>query len=261
MEKQKLAFFGCGKLAHIVVDALNNGLLPDYEPVGAFSRSQEKVNKIVEKAGNCKGCHSLTELLETQPDYIVEAASPQGMKSLAIPALQKGISIISLSIGALADEDFLNEVKETAKANQAKVHLVSGAIGGFDVLRTATLMGNSKAFMQTEKGPHSLKDTSVYKNELEEKKEKVFSGTAKEAIALFPTKVNVAVAASLATVGPEEMNLSIVSTPEFVGDDHRIEVKNDQVHAVVDIYSSTSEIAGWSVVHTLQNIVSPIVFG
>jgi len=28
----------------------------------------------------------------------------------------------------------------------------------------------------------------------------------------------------------------------------------------VDIYSSTSAIAGWSVVAVLQNIVSPIVF-
>ena len=88
----------------------------------------------------------------------------------------------------------------------------------------------------------------------------VFSGSAAEAIRLFPTKVNVTVAASRASVGPENMQVSIQSTPGFVGDTQRVEIKNDQVHAVVDIYSATSDIAGWSVVSTLINIASPIVF-
>jgi aspartate dehydrogenase len=56
------------------------------------------------------------------------------------------------------------------------------------------------------------------------------------------------------------MNVSVTSTPGFVGDNHRIEVTNDQVKAVVDVYSKTSQIAGWSVVSTLRNITSPIVF-
>ena len=63
-----------------------------------------------------------------------------------------------------------------------------------------------------------------------------------------------------ASVGPENMQVSIQSTPGFVGDTQRVEIKNDQVHAVVDIYSATSDIAGWSVVSTLINIASPIVF-
>ena len=72
--------------------------------------------------------------------------------------------------------------------------------------------------------------------------------------------MNVTVAASRASVGPENMQVSIQSTPGFVGDTQRVEIKNDQVHAVVDIYSATSDIAGWSVVSTLINITSPIVF-
>jgi len=89
----------------------------------------------------------------------------------------------------------------------------------------------------------------------------VFSGTAREAIGVFPTGLNVAVAASLATVGPEKLQVTMESTPRFAaGDRQRVEIQNDQVHAVVDVFSATSEIAGWSVVATLQNIVSPIVF-
>ena len=50
------------------------------------------------------------------------------------------------------------------------------------------------------------------------------------------------------------------STPDLVGYRQRVEIKNDQVHAVVDVFSATPEIAAWSVVHILQNIDSPIVF-
>ena len=87
-----------------------------------------------------------------------------------------------------------------------------------------------------------------------------FSGSAAEAIGMFPTKVNVAVAASLASVAPENMQMTMRSTPGFTGDTQRVEIKNEQVHAVIDVYSATADIAGWSVVSTLQNIVSPVVF-
>ena len=86
------------------------------------------------------------------------------------------------------------------------------------------------------------------------------AGSAGDAIALFPTKVNVAVATALCTAGAEKTRVTIRSVPGFKGDDHRIEVTGDEVHAIVDIYSRTSAIAGWSVVALLRNLVSPIVF-
>ena len=121
-------------------------------------------------------------------------------------------------------------------------------------------MGSCTASFDTEKGPDSLKDTPVYEASLQKERRTVFEGNAKEAIALFPTKVNVAVAASLASVGPENMKVSMTSTPGYVGDEHRIEIKSDQVRAVIEVYSKTAQIAGWSVVNTLRNITSPIVF-
>ena len=46
----------------------------------------------------------------------------------------------------------------------------------------------------------------------------------------------------------------------WVGDDHRITAEIDGVKAIVDICSSTSAIAGWSVVALLRNLASPVVF-
>lgn len=266
MEMKRLAIVGCGKLADIVADAVIGGLLPDYKLMATYSRSKEKAIRLAEKVQNaergyrCTPCDTIEELLALKPDYIVESASPAAMKALALPALKNGSSIVTLSIGVFSDEAFYEEVKKTAQQNNARVHLASGSIGGFDVLRTVSLMEDCTVTFDTEKGPNSLKGTEVYEEAIQTEKRKVFEGNAKEAIALFPTKVNVAVAASLASVGPKNIKVSVTSIPGYVGDDHRIEIKSDQVHAVVDVYSKTAQIAGWSVVNTLRNITSPIVF-
>ena len=128
------------------------------------------------------------------------------------------------------------------------------------MLQTTALMGGAKAEFFNEKGPDALRGTAVYDESLQKERNTVFTGSAKEAIRVFPTKVNVTVAASRASVGPENMNVTMVSTPGFKGDTQRVEIRNPQVHAVVDVYSATAEIAGWSVVNTLRNISSPIVF-
>jgi aspartate dehydrogenase len=264
--KKTLALVGSGKLAEIVVDALLAGLLPDYQLIGIYSRTKKKADRLARKANEtpgelpCVSCVGLEDLLNLKPDYIVESASPAAMKELVLPALRNGSSVVTLSIGAFADQAFYEEVAAAARKHNARVHLASGAIGGFDVLRTVSLMGKCEATIATEKGPDSLKGTAVYEETLQEEQKQVFAGNAKEAIALFPTKVNVAVAASLASVGPTDMKVSVTSLPGFIGDDHRIEINSEQVHAIVDVYSKTAEIAGWSVVNALRNITSPIVF-
>ena len=199
-------------------------------------------------------------MLLLKPDYIVETAAPSAFKDLALLALKNGTSIVTLSIGALADADFFEKVKQTALENNTRVHIASGAIGGLDVLKTVSLMEESKVTFTTEKSPNSLKKTEVYEDSLQTEKREVFKGDAIGAIALFPTQVNVAVAAALASVGPKKIKVSINSIPDFKGDNHRIEIKSEQINAVIDVYSKTAQIAGWSVVNTLRNIVSPIAF-
>lgn len=261
---KKLVIVGCGRLAEIVVDAIIEGILTEYELIGVYSRTVLKAEYIADKMQQhnlkCKACTSIEDLLALNPDYLVEAASPKAMKEIALATLKNKTSIVTLSIGAFADTPFYEEVKRVAKEAGSRVYIASGATGGFDVLRTASLMGNASARFFNEKGVRALRHSSVYDSGMETEKRIVFSGTAREAINTFPTGLNVSVAASLASVGPEKMQVMMQSTPGFIGDTQRVEIKNDQVHAIVDVYSATPEIAGWSVVSTLLNIVSPIVF-
>ena len=266
MEQKRLALVGCGFLGGIVADAYAAGLLEGYRLVGAFSRTAEKSAALAEKTG-CQACGSLDELLSLRPDYVVETASVEMVKEMALPVLERGADLVLVSIGALADNAFRAQVEDAARENGVKVHIASGAVGGFDVLRTVSLMAQAKkldetAGIVTHKGPQSLQGTPVFREALLTDTEEscVLSGTAAEAIAVLPTKVNVAVAASLATTGPDSATAKIFSMPGFTGDDHMITAEIDGVKATVDIYSRTAEIAGWSVVALLRNLASPIMF-
>lgn len=265
-KKKRFTIVGCGYLGSIIAKAYLDGWLEDYELVGVTSRTMDSAQKLAQETG-CVACANIERLLELHPDYVVEAARGEVVRQMAIPVLSSGANLIVLSIGAFADADFLEKVQCTAQQYGTKVHLASGAIGGFDVLRTISLMAQAtqsqqQAKISTHKGPASLQGTPIFQEQLmhDTQETQVFTGCAKDAIALFPTKVNVAVATALATTGPEFTGVDITSVPGFVGDDHCITAEMDGVKAVVDIYSSTSAIAGWSVVALMRNLTAPIVF-
>ncbi|MDD3369003.1 MAG: DUF108 domain-containing protein [Lachnospiraceae bacterium] len=267
MSKKRLALLGSGFLSGIVCDAYCKGILAEYEMVGILGRNAETSGKLAAQTG-AKACTSLEELLETKPDIVAEAASVALVKECAVPILSKGIGFVVLSIGAFADTVFYEEAKQTAVDHDAKIYIASGAIGGFDVLRTIALMeayaphDAYQTGITTRKGPKSLQNTPLFEDHLltDTEDSHVFEGNAEKAISLLPTKVNVAVACSLASKGPKNTSVNIFSVPGFVGDDHCIVSETEGIKATVDIYSSTSAIAGWSIVAVLQNIVSPVVF-
>ena len=261
---KKLALIGTGFLGGIIARAWRDGLLPDYELVGITGRNPEKTGALAQEVG-CPAFPDIDRLLSSvHPDVVAECAGVQAVRDHAETILTAGADLITLSIGAFADGEFYSRVAQTARDSGATVHIASGAVGGFDVVRTIALMGRVsggvKGRIDTRKGPRSLQNTPLYAEDLLQTQRTVFSGNAKEAIALLPTKVNVAVAASLACSTPEETGVSVTSVPGFVGDDHCITVEGGDAKATVDIYSATSAIAAWSVVSKLNDLVSPIQF-
>ena len=244
--KTKFGIVGCGFLGSIVANAWKNGLLPDYELVGVTSRTRASAEKLAAEVG-CPVCDDVDALLTLQPEYIVETASVEAVRAMAVPVLKNGVNLVIISIGAFADLDFYDQVKAAAVEGDAKVHLASGAIGGFDVLQTVTLMAEAQklaetAGIETHTGAKGFRNTPVWADHLltDTEKTTVFTGNAKQAIATF--------------------GVTMHSVPGWVGDDHCITAEIEGVKAVVDICSSTSAIAGWSVVALLRNLTSPVCF-
>ncbi|NMA82433.1 MAG: DUF108 domain-containing protein [Epulopiscium sp.] len=261
MKKTKLALLGCGYLNEIVANALKDNYLPEYELVGVMGRNEERTQAFAARH-NCKACTDMEDLLALKPDIIAEAASPQAVRDYTETILEGGANVVVLSIGAFADASLYKRVKNTAAKNNRKVYIASGAVGGFDVLRTAALMSPITATMTSKKSLGSLFYSPFNRDGLMGITEprRVFSGTTKEAIEMLPFHYNVAVATALASAGPENTTLNIDATPGFRGDEYKIEIHGEEVRTDLNIYSRTCNIAAWSVVAVLQNIVSPIVF-
>lgn len=261
MKKQKLALLGCGYLNEIVANAVKDGYLPEYELIAVLGRDFDRAREFAARYG-CKACGDIHELIAMKPDFTAEAASVKAVQEYGEAILNGGSNFVVLSIGAFADQDFYERIKRTATHNERRVYIASGAVGGFDVLRTAALMSPITASIGAQKAPASLKNTPLFAEELLNISEpkQVFSGTTKEAIAILPTKVNVAIATALASAGPENTAMNVKVVPGFKGDEYKIEVQGEEVRAELNIYSRTSAIAAWSVVEVLQNAVSPIVF-
>ncbi len=261
MGKVKLALIGCGYLNEIVANALKAGYLPEYELIAVLGRDYERAKEFAKRHG-CKACADIDELVAMKADFTAEAASVKAIQEYSEKIITAGSNLVVLSIGAFADREFYERIKNTAAQNQRRVYIASGAVGGFDVLRTAALMSPITASIGAQKAPASLKDTPLFTDDLLDITEPrpIFSGTTKEAIAILPTKVNVAIATALASAGPDNTNMNVNVVPNFKGDEYKIEIQGEEVRAELNIYSRTSAIAAWSVVEVLQNAVSPIVF-
>lgn len=261
MKKVKLALIGCGYLNEIVANAMKSGYLPEYELIAVLGRDFGRTEEFAGRFG-CKACATIDELLALQPDFTAEAASVKSVQEYGEKILQGGSNLVVLSIGAFAQPDFYERIKTTARQNNRRVYIASGAVGGFDVLRTAALMSPITASISAQKAPASLNNTPLFADELLtiSEPQQVFSGTTREAIALLPTKVNVAIATALASAGPENTLMNIKAVPHFKGDEYKIEIQGEEVRTELNIYSRTSAIAAWSVVAVLQNAVAPIVF-
>ena len=268
MKKYKLAIIGSGSLGSIIGRVVSKDLQEEYEILGVLSGRVENAIRLADEI-NCKAYKSLDEMIDDAPDYIIEATFPDVLKEIGVKILANGINLIPLSVGALADKEFYDKVKETASENKCRVHIPSGAVGGFDVLCASMLMGDAAVSITTEKSPESLNGAPFLKGRKlsEEKAEEVFSGFAMEAIEHFPENVNVAVTTALATTGVENTKVAIRSIPGFESNKHEIELDGETVHVTVIIETKPSKdnpkssaLAAYSVISLLQNLVSPIAF-
>lgn len=95
--KTKFGIVGCGFLGGIVADAWKNGLLPDYELVGVTSRTRASAEKLAAEVG-CPVCDDVDALLTLQPEYIVETASVEAVRAMAVPVLKKGVNLVIIPL-------------------------------------------------------------------------------------------------------------------------------------------------------------------
>ena len=96
----------------------------------------------------------------------------------------------------------------------------------------------------------------------------VFAGSAREAIKGFPANVNVAVALSLAGIGPDRTRVEIWADPTVTRNTHTIEVRSEVSDFTIQIAGvpseenpATGKLTPLSVIAALRRLTAPMVVG
>lgn len=267
MKKQKIAIIGGGSIGQTIAEEIPHHLKDYYELVGLMKYSPNGIEELQERF-KVPVVTELSKLLETKPDFIIEAAGVISVRDYALRILTEGIHFIPLSVGALADTGLYEKLQQTAREYKAVLYIPSGAIGGFDLMRKMTLVDQPNVKIESSKAPASLNGAPYLEGKAlsDTEEELIFDGSAIEAITGFPQNINVAVATALATVGPDMTRTLIRSNPELEANVHEITVENNEVTARIHIASKpgnnpkSSSITAWSVISLLKNIAEPVRF-
>ena len=175
-----------------------------------------------------------------------------------------------LSVGALLDNPGLIDL---ARETGARIIVPTGALLGLDAVRAAAEGVIHSVTMVTRKPPRGLAGAPyLIENQIRvddlDAPLKVFEGTAREAARGFPANVNVAVALSLAGIGPDATMIEIWADPDVERNTHTIRVDSDATRFEMTIEGipsqdnpATGMLTPLSVIATLRGLVSPLKAG
>jgi aspartate dehydrogenase len=183
------------------------------------------------------------EALADAADIVVECAPSKLVRSIVAPAVVRGKCAIVLSVGALLENDDLIEL---AQENGGQIVVPTGALIGLDAVTAAAVGTIQSVQMVTRKPVGGLTGAPyIVENgiDIERITEplKIFDGTAREAAKGFPANLNVAVALSLAGIGPDRTRIQIWADPNVTRNMHRIEVESDSARFSMSIENIPSE--------------------
>ena len=202
-------------------------------------------------------------------DVVMECLPAALFREVAVPAVELGRIFMPLSVGQLLEH---SDLVERARATGARILVPTGALIGLDAVRAAAEGEIRSVRMVTRKPPSGFEGVSYLREHnisLENLKAplKIFDGTAREGARGFPANVNVAVALSLAGIGPDRTRLEIWADPAIVRNMHTIEVDADSARFTMTIENvpsenpRTSKITALSAVAALRGLVTELKVG
>ncbi|WP_342739260.1 aspartate dehydrogenase [Bradyrhizobium sp. B117] len=176
-------------------------------------------------------------------DIVVECAPSNHLRSIVEPAVKRGKAAVVVSVGGLLDNF---DLVDLARANGGRILVPTGALIGLDAVNAAAVGTIHSVKMVTRKPIDGLRGAPFIvqnKIDIDNLREplKLFEGSAREAAKGFPANVNVAVALSLAGIGPDRTQMQVWADPTVTRNVHRIEVEADSARFSMGIENVPSE--------------------
>lgn len=265
----RLGIGGLGAIGLAVARRVDSGDLPGIVLAAVSARDQDKARRTLAGFRNPPALTSLAGLADAA-DVIVEGLPSALFADIGEPALAKGRIFMPLSVGALLTHMHLVDL---ARTTGGRIIVPTGALLGLDAVR-ATAEGKIESVrIITRKPPTGLKgapllvEKGISVDGLTEPL-RIFEGSAREAIVGFPANVNVAVALSLAGIGPDATRIEIWADPGVTRNTHTIKLVSDSSDLTMTIENipsqenpRTGKITALSVLACLRRLTAPLVVG
>ena len=203
-------------------------------------------------------------------DVLLEGLPPENFAELAEPTIEQGKALVVLTLTSLLERfDLVERAKETG----ATINAATGALVGFDAVRAAAMGEIYSVVMKTRKPPAGLKKAPFVTEQgidMDGLSEPIclYKGSVRAAAQKFPANVNVAVALSLAGIGPDRTEYEIWADPGVERNSHNIQVESDSTSFEMTIAGvptpenpATGKLTPLSAMATLERLVAPFTVG
>ena len=202
-------------------------------------------------------------------DLMVDCAGHAALATYGLDILRGGTDLVTVSLGALADQAVHDRLRDAAQRGRSRLHLASGAIGALDCLQAART-GRLDAVRYVGRKPPrgwvgSPAEDVLDLAALKEGAKVHFQGTARDAAMSYPKNANVAAAVALAGLGFDATQVTLIADADVSENIHEVEATGDfgsfrfriSGKALPDNPRS-SALAAMSVVSKIEHLSSPI---
>ncbi len=263
----RIGIAGLGEIGAALARALDAGAVPGCHLAAVAGRDPTRTETFVQTLKQRPEMVTLAGLADAA-DVIVECAPAAILRDVVLPALQAGKQVVVLSVGALLQHPDLLD----GSAGPGQILVPSGALLGLDAVTAAAEGTIHSVRMVTRKPPQGLKGAPyLVANQIDisdvQAPLRVFQGTPREAAIGFPANLNVAVALSLAGIGPDRTTLEIWADPTVTRNTHDIVVDSDSARLTMRIENipsanpKTGRITAQSVIALLRKLRAPVRIG
>jgi aspartate dehydrogenase len=221
-----VSMVGCGAIGRGVMELLKSD--PDVVfdvvivPEHTMDEARDAVSALAPRA------RVATHLDDQRPDLLVECAGHHALEEHIVPALERGIPCMVVSVGALSEPGVAERLEAAARRGGTQVQLLSGAIGAIDALAAARVGGLDEVIYTGRKPARAWTGTpaeQLFDLDALTEPTVIFEGTARDAARLYPKNANVAATVSLAGLGLDRTSVKLLADPHAVENVHHVQAR------------------------------------
>ena len=200
--------------------------------LNSLASSKAPIAAMIVRPGQQDGINTFASVSDLPGDIhlVIDCGGHEALRTHGLDALRRGLDVVTVSIGALANAELETKLTEAAQKSGATLHLASGAIGALDALRSANIGAMTSVTYTGRKPPQGWKGSPA-ENAIEldrlSKATAHFKGTARNAALAYPKNANVAAAVALSSLGLDNTVVELIADPNISSNIHEIKASGE----------------------------------